>query len=1554
MSSILSLLQFKGLQSDAATAADAAIAVTAGAGSGKTRALAGRFLGLLETGLPLRSLVAITFTDKAAREMRTRIRGFIQQWLAEAPQDVDRTLWNTAFSELDAARIGTIHSLCAQILRAHPAEAGVDPAFEVLDENVAAMLKARAVESALAWGLADPSAARLFGPLSEYQVRQTIAVLLERRLDVREPQSNDAVAALDSAGNDPLAGWSAALAAWLDARLNAVEGVETLAGVQARQEDDKLEIARRAVLSDWQAIQTARAAGDVREPQSNDWDALFTALLALRGHISTGGAKANWDAANLETARDAMRALREHLDATLLPWLDKTKPLLWALDCQMAALLPDLSRLFERAVTVYQALKDETQALDFDDLESRAADLLTRHPGVRAHWQSEVRAVLVDEFQDTNERQRQIVYALTSLANPERKTQSSELFVVGDAKQCFVPGTPILTPGGYKSIEQIVPDDHVIAASGRGRTHTFRVKQVHQRPYSGPIIIITTASGFEIRCTPEHAVFTRLIPDMSAYYVYLMRHQSKGYRIGITRGYRTGEKRIANGLDSRCRQEGGDAIWVLGRFHSRKEAQMYEQLYLARYGLPGLCFKSKGYQELDQAAIDFVFASIPTYERAVMLANDLGIDLATPHFIPTVAREAVALVYFGGKGNRLYTTHRIHFETRNVRTAQKLAEFGVRKAKPSRHYLHRWRIGTERTGYEDARDFSSRLAQQADTLLVERFALTMDKRWEQTPVGQVFPGLQIPIVDGEQVMADEIVRVVRQQFDGPVYDFQVSHVHNYVANHIVVHNSIYRFRGADVTVFRRVQDDVAAAGGRHVDLDLTFRAHRPLVEALNALLAPVLGLPTGGPVGQADGVERPYQVPFAPLRAYRPAPRDGIAAPYVEFHLGIAQPATPGGAGEDAETGRRAAAAALAARLWELHDREQVAWQDMALLFRASSAFPTYEDALERAGVPFVTVAGRGFYERPEVRDLLNALAAIADPGDDLALAGLLRSPAFGLSDAALYVLRRGAETGGRKQSLWAALNSRQPSAVSGQPPTAEVERACETIATLHAWVGRVPIAMLLKQFLDLTHYRAALRLVGGIRALRNVDKLLADAHGSRLVGVSEFLEYVQNLRDVGARESEAPAEVGLPAGGPVVQGAGAVQLMTVHKAKGLEFPVVVIADAAHAGGARAGSVVIDPEWGVLLDVRQEECRPAMYRLAALRQAEMEEAESRRLLYVAATRAKEKLIVSGHVKVSAAKSDPGRLLLNGWLEWLGQIVGLDQLRLPAPLSTPTVLDLSWDGPPLRCVLHPPQTSPAIAPPPSQQPPISNLPPPPSPLVAPLVVAEADVSDAKTRQRESDPPPRVWRVVPRARRPTGPAWVIGQLVHAALRRWRFPDQTFVSLSRTMDLEPFLFPYALEAGLTDRREIGNAINEARRLLARFQTSPLYAEMDAAERHHELPFSLPPMGLGGLPAPREAIASDAPRSGIIDALYRAPTDGRWVVAEFKTDEIKATANLDAHIRREQYDQQMLTYVEAVTQLLGEQPRGVLVFLNVGGEVRSVAYSPPVSKSHPKPLRA
>ena len=191
---LLSQFHFKGNQEKAVTNSASAIAVTAGAGSGKTLSLVGRYLHLLESGYPIRSILAITFTEKAAREMRSRIRKALStpgeltaKTAKNAKEEQGLNLSDPGAlrgSNIDSARIGTIHSLCAELLRAHPAEAGLDPQFEVLEEGLSVALQAEAIESALAWAATDEQSVALFGMFKENELRQILNALISRRLDV--------------------------------------------------------------------------------------------------------------------------------------------------------------------------------------------------------------------------------------------------------------------------------------------------------------------------------------------------------------------------------------------------------------------------------------------------------------------------------------------------------------------------------------------------------------------------------------------------------------------------------------------------------------------------------------------------------------------------------------------------------------------------------------------------------------------------------------------------------------------------------------------------------------------------------------------------------------------------------------------------------------------------------------------------------------------------------------------------------------------------------------------------------------------------------------------------------------------------------------------------------------------------------------------------------------------------------------------------------------------------------------------------------------------------
>jgi hypothetical protein len=155
------------------------------------------------------------------------------------------------------------------------------------------------------------------------------------------------------------------------------------------------------------------------------------------------------------------------------------------------------------------------------------------------------------------------------------------IFVVGDEDQCIPAGSLVRTPQGETPIERIAVGDRVVCGAGRGTTAQGTVEKTRSRPYQGKIVRITLQSGCTLQATPNHMCFARLGPHLDVYYVYLMYRRDKGYRIGLTRGYRSEGRRygVVNGLDVRVRQEHADKAWILRVCSDRAEAAFYEQFF---------------------------------------------------------------------------------------------------------------------------------------------------------------------------------------------------------------------------------------------------------------------------------------------------------------------------------------------------------------------------------------------------------------------------------------------------------------------------------------------------------------------------------------------------------------------------------------------------------------------------------------------------------------------------------------------------------------------------------------------------------------------------------------------------------------------------------------------------------------------------------------------------------------------------------------------------------------------------------------------------------------
>ena len=705
--------------------------------------------------------------------------------------------------------------------------------------------------------------------------------------------------------------------------------------------------------------------------------------------------------------------------------------------------------------------------------------------------------------------------------------------------------------------------------------------------------------------------------------------------------------------------------------------------------------------------------------------------------------------------------------------------------------------------------------------------------------------------------------------------------------------SIYGFRGADVSVFGDVQDEIVRHGGKLVPLSQSFRTHQPLVNCFNSLFSQLLVQDEASPV-------KNYQVTLGePMMADRSSPDD---EPFVEVIL----IPTEDDDGRNSTDYRRWEAYELAERIHELVRSGQVVfdkalrqtrpmrYDDVAILFRALTNANLYEDVFKAQNLPFVTVAGRGYYDRQEVQDLLNLLKAVYNPADNLALASVLRSPIFGLSDDALLVLRMS-----KIPLLWDAI-ANPPDKLPADEHTLLMQ-ATQTLTMLRDIAGRVTIAELLQEALSRTGYLATLTaLPDGSRRRGNVEKLLDKAQSSGQTTLGAFTQYLSDLTAIEAREGEAS-----------IDASGAVTLMTIHASKGLEFPVVILADASRKPHNADSSALIyaDELACKVYDGEQAKLiEPFAYRKLKWLNKLKEEAQNLRLLYVALTRAQDRVIISGQ----AFMKKDGTQSLYGWIKQLAPLLELEN-RFKSGL-----IDFEWGT--LRFMFA--ETMPDIIFADKNESEPDDLTVPDFQLLTDVVIERtnqathlaashiADLGGYETttppdqlfyrnrfRQRVlHDAPTSVETITP-ARNVR--AHQIGDMVHEALRYGRIPGAILDS-----DLRALLEAYAWRLGITDQKDIDEAVQKSLNLLHEFAKSDLYAEIRHARQiYREIPFIYERSGII--------------IHGVIDTLYQRQ-DETWVVVDYKTSFVKEGVRaLADHARR--YHLQIGIYAEAVEQQLG-----------------------------------
>lgn len=724
--------------------------------------------------------------------------------------------------------------------------------------------------------------------------------------------------------------------------------------------------------------------------------------------------------------------------------------------------------------------------------------------------------------------------------------------------------------------------------------------------------------------------------------------------------------------------------------------------------------------------------------------------------------------------------------------------------------------------------------------------------------------------------------------------------------------SIYAFRGADVQVFnavRRQITDVHLRGGKEIPLPDSFRAHEPLVDCFNSIFRQIL-------VRNERSLVPDYEIAYEEdMRAVRQPPGDACALRLLLIGAYSQKLSADEARHQEAYELAQYIQQTVQSGALHVYDRatrshRPIEYRDFALLFRAMTNVNLYEDALKNAGVPYITIAGRGYYSRQEVWDLLNLLNALYNPLDDLSLATVLRSPLFNLSDDALLALRLLEDQAGARLSLWQALAD--VTAYSQGVPDDELPRVAftyHTLQDLRDLAGRVTISELLREALDRTGYLAVLTgLPDGDRRRGNVEKLVEKAQTSGYVTLGSFTQYLRDMSEREIREGEALLDAG-----------DAVTLMTVHASKGLEFPHVILVDTSSVQTRPdAAPIAHDKQVGLVCRIYDQVDNRYIdtfaYRHVKRRAALREVAERRRLFYVAATRAQDYLLVSGNLK--------SRMLRESWLGWLLDALALDisGLRGETAFEVPYAwgkvqVALPKDPPPEHFSGMAEAASAAW-----------DLPPPESyempPLLAEIKVDRSQFARHLTATQIADlgsPEPyhrrrfrqRVLRdpaadlTLPsaseRVERPTGRQ--LGEIVHEALRWWHAPDPDSPALIKALE------NYAWEQGVSNKDARDYAVQKAREWLRKIVKSDVFQWItDASQAFRELPF----------------VYQNQKRiiHGVIDVLIKRDS-GTWAVIDYKTSYVPEYANaadkLAALARHaERYHLQVGVYAAAVRDLL------------------------------------
>lgn len=462
--------------------------------------------------------------------------------------------------------------------------------------------------------------------------------------------------------------------------------------------------------------------------------------------------------------------------------------------------------------------------------------------------------------------------------------------------------------------------------------------------------------------------------------------------------------------------------------------------------------------------------------------------------------------------------------------------------------------------------------------------------------------------------------------------------------------SIYRFRGADAQLFDQTRKEITEYQStltaeftwegeilegsdleKHGDLRLpeNFRLLRNLVGFVNLIFEEIMG-------GRNE-----FEVKYEPLIQGRITDQTG------DVELLISSKAEAEGTSESSVDENKLIVARIHhlvgthGTVWgdegEGEQPPQIRYGDIAILIRSRTRLPEIESALLEAEIPYKITGGIGFYQRQEIYDIGNYLQFLIDSENDVALAGVLRAPFFGISDVELYEIVQGAS----KKPFWEKVQDY--AAQADQSSAFPIRDAVQILRSHLEICHRIPPSELIRKIVNDTGMVGVLPVgQSGEQRWANYEKLLGIAREFERPGstdLHDFLEQLNLLIEEEEREGQATTQLTTDA----------VEIMTIHAAKGLEFPVVILPNLDQRATRYDQEPFIDDQLGIGFrpanpEKNYQQSDPGATQLMRKRVNNKRTAEEKRLFYVATTRARDRLILSGTL------NEKGEA--RGWFEWL--------------------------------------------------------------------------------------------------------------------------------------------------------------------------------------------------------------------------------------------------------------------------------------------------------------